>query len=73
MPTKISVAIGDIVIYCREDYVGRVDQHPAMVLAVYDDNFVDLAVTMSNAVVVNERDIRYDPDGKPSSWHPKEE
>ena len=79
----VKVAVGDTVIYCREDYVGRVDEYPAIVRAVYGDHSVDLAaamsfpamnvdltVAMSNAVI-NIDGIRYDPDGRPSSWHPK--
>jgi hypothetical protein len=68
----IKPAIGDIVIYCREDYVGRVDQYEAVITAVYDDNLCDLAVSeLHPASPVNIPGVRYDPDGLPSSWHPK--
>ena len=67
---NITPGVGDSVIYCREDYFGRVDQYPATVRAVYPDNSCDLLVDYVNGPV-NMDGIRYDPDGKPSSWHPK--
>jgi hypothetical protein len=68
----IKPAIGDIVIYCREDYVGHVDQYGAIITDVHEDGLCDLAVEMPHATV-NIPSVRYDPDGLPSSWHPKEE
>lgn len=62
--------LGDVVVYCREDYVGKVDEYPAIIRAVYDDLSCDLLVSYVNGPV-NMDGIRYDPDGLPSSWHPE--
>lgn len=67
---KSLASIGDSVIYCREDYFGRIDEYPATIIAIDENNSADLAVEMPYANV-HMPGIRYDPDGKPSSWHPK--
>ena len=70
---KVSPNVGDSVIYCREDYVGKVDEYEAEITAVYDENVCDLAVKDFNPLIaVNVPAVRYDPDGLPSSWHLKE-
>lgn len=66
------VAVGDTVIYCKEDYVGRVDQYEARVRAVNEDGSLDLLVLNYYGTAHNTNEVRYDPDGKPSSWHLKE-
>ena len=64
-------AVGATVMYCREDYVGKVDEYEAVITAVYEDNSCDLLVHYANDTYHNAPGIRYDPDGKPSSWHLK--
>lgn len=60
--------VGDIVVYCRQDWVSRVDEFTAQIVATNDDGSVDLSVAYI-AGPVNERGVRYDETGKPSTWH----
>jgi hypothetical protein len=61
--------VGDTVSYYHEHYVGRVQEYPALIGALHDDGSADLMVSMENGPV-NLNGVRYDPDGKPSSWRP---
>ena len=63
----IKVEVGDIVFYYHEHYIGKVEEYSAIVNAVHVGNFVDLTVFRFNEV----NGVRYDPDGKPSSWRPR--
>ena len=64
-------SVGDRVLYYHEHYFGRVKEYPALIGAVYDDLRCDLMATMENGPV-NIPQVRYDPDGKPSSWRPQQ-
>lgn len=59
---------GDTVVYCRQDYVHRVDEFTAQVLAVNEDGSVDLSVAYI-AGPINVKGVRFDETGKPSTWH----
>lgn len=65
-------AVGDSVMYCRQDYVNRVDEYEARVRAINEDGSLDLLVLNYYGTAHNANGIRYDPDGKPPSWHLKE-
>lgn len=60
---------GDDVVYCREDFVGRVDEYQGRVLATGEDGSVDLQVLGYYGTSHTVKGVRFDPDGKPSSWH----
>jgi hypothetical protein len=62
--------VGNDVTYCHEHYVGRVKSYDGVVVEVHDDGLCDIQVDMGYQTIVKA--IRYDPDGKPSSWHWRE-
>jgi len=65
-----AVTVGDTVVYSHQHYVHKVDQYEARVASINDDGSLNLAVFMSYPTIV--KNIRFDPDGKPSSWHLKQ-
>jgi hypothetical protein len=65
-----SPAVGDQVIFCREDHVGKVDEYDAHIAALYDDLSADLTVNYLYGPM-SVPHCRFDPGGAPSSWHPR--
>lgn len=63
-------AIGDSVMYCRQDNISSVEEYPARITAMYEDLSADLSVTYINGPI-NVPHVRFDPSGVPSSWHPR--
>jgi hypothetical protein len=70
---KIELAhpqVGENVLFCRQDYIHKVDEYPAQITAVYADGSVELGVSYIGQHFSTR--AQYDPIGRPGTWHRKQ-
>jgi len=62
--------VGDQVLFMRQDYVGRVDEYAATILAVHEGAVCDLSVSYIHGPM-QVLGVSFEPTGRPGTWHPK--
>jgi len=62
--------VGEHVIFCRQDYIHKVEEYPAQINAVYADGSVELSVSHISQHMSTRAE--YDPSGRPGTWHRKQ-
>jgi len=62
--------VGENVIFCRRDYIHKVEEYPAQITAVYADGSVELSVSYISQHLSTRAE--YDPSRRPGTWHRKQ-
>ena len=63
--------VGENVLFCRQDYLHKVDEYPAVIRATYPDGSADLVVSYLGTHY-SVYAAQYDLSGKPGTWHRKQ-